>query len=67
MNVTQQVGETAGAVWRLLDEGGPQTVAELKKKLDGSGDLLAFAIGWLAREDKLQIQPDKKSFRLQLR
>ena len=67
MDVTKQVGETAGAVWRLLDEGGPQTFAELKRKLGGSGDLLAFAIGWLAREDKLQIQPEKKSYLLQLR
>ena len=67
MDVTKQVGETAGAVWRLLDESGPQTFAELKRKLDGSGDLLAFAIGWLAREDKLQIQPEKKSYLLQLR
>ena len=67
MDVTHQVGETAGAVWRLLNEDGPQTLAQPKKKMNGGGELLAFAIGWLAREDKLQIQPDRKSFRLQLR
>jgi hypothetical protein len=67
MDVTLQVGETAGVVWRLLHEDGSQTLVQLRKKMNGSGELLAFAIGWLAREDKLQIQPGKKSFLLQLR
>ena len=50
-----QVGDTAGQVWRLLDQGGPQTLAQLKKKLNGGSEFLGFAAGWLAREDKLEI------------
>ncbi len=67
MDVQTQVGETAGKVWHLLNDNGPLTLTQLKKKLDGSGELLNFALGWLAREDKIEISPAKKSFRIQLR
>lgn len=67
MDAKRQVGETAGEVWRLLDQHGPQTLAQLRKKMDGNGELLSFAIGWLAREDKLEVRPERKSFRLQLK
>jgi hypothetical protein len=65
--VSEQVGNAAGEVWRLLNQGGPQTLAQLRKKLDGSSELLAFAVGWLAREDKLEILKDKKSILLRLK
>ena len=67
MNVQAQVGETAGKIWHLLQENGPLTVAQLKKKLNGSGELLGFALGWLSREDKIDISTDKKTYRVQLR
>ena len=67
MDVQTQVGETAGKVWHLLNDNGPLTLIQLKKKLDGSGELLNFALGWLSREDKIEISPAKKSYRIQLR
>jgi hypothetical protein len=63
----EQVGDAAGQIWRLLDQGGPQTLAQLKKKLNGGSELLDFAVGWLAREDKLEILKDKKSILLRLK
>jgi hypothetical protein len=64
----EQVGETAGQIWRLLDQGGPQTLAQLKKKkLNGNSELLGFAVGWLAREDKLDILKEKRSILLRLK
>lgn len=60
MEISGQVGETAGKIWQLLNEEGPQTFPQLKKKLDGSGELLSFALGWLAREDKVDITQEKK-------
>ena len=62
-----QVGDAAGQVWRLLDQGGPQSLAQLKKKLNGGSELLGFAVGWLAREDKLEILKEKKSIVLRLK
>jgi len=57
----------AGEVWYLLDQSGPLSLTQLKKKLNGSSELLGFAVGWLAREDKLEILVEKKSFRVQLK
>lgn len=67
MDIKLQVGETAGKVWHLLNDQGAQTLSQIKKKLDGNSELLNFAIGWLAREDKVEINSEKKSLRVQLK
>jgi len=61
------VGETAGQVWNTLTTDGPMTLTQLKKKLNGQGDLLGYALGWLAREDKIDMVLQKKTLRLRLR
>ena len=67
MDINNQVGETAGKVLHALSSVWPQTLAQLKKRVNGSGELLSFGLGWLAREDKIEIIPDKKSFRVRLK
>jgi predicted ArsR family transcriptional regulator len=67
VDINAQVGETAGKVWHLLKDDGPQTLAQLKKKLNSSSELVAFALGWLAREGKVDIVQDKKSFKVALK
>ena len=67
MQIREQLGFTAGEVWHVLNDFGPQTLAQLKKKLNGSGELVNFALGWLAREDKVDISQEKKSFRVALK
>ncbi|HTS71632.1 MAG TPA: winged helix-turn-helix domain-containing protein [Terriglobia bacterium] len=67
MELNAHVGETAGKVWHSLNDDGPQTLAQLKKKLNGSGELVGFALGWLAREDKIDISQDKKNFKASLK
>ena len=67
MDIKIKVGETAGKIWQELSTDGPQTLTQLKKKVNGSGELVNFALGWLAREDKVEIIPEKKTFRVQLR
>ena len=67
MQVKDLVCETAGQIWHLLDSSGPQTLPQLKKKLNGSNRFLDFAIGWLVREDKVDISQEGKSLRLRLR
>jgi len=66
-NIQIEIGETAGKVWQALSDEGPQTVVQLKKRVAGSNEVLYFALGWLAREDKVEIVPGKKSYRVQLR
>ena len=67
MEIKEQVGETAGRVWQVLSDQGPQTLAQLKKRLNGSGELVTVALGWLAREDKVDISQDKKNLRVALK
>ena len=67
METREQVGVTAGKVWHVLNDSGPQTVAQLKKKLNGSGELVSFALGWLAREDKIDIFQEKKNLKVTLK
>lgn len=67
MNVNGQVGETAGKVWHVLSSEGPQTLAQLKKKLNGTSELLNLAVGWLAREDKVEINREKASLQVRLK
>ncbi|HMD97510.1 MAG TPA: winged helix-turn-helix domain-containing protein [Terriglobia bacterium] len=65
--IKDQVGEAAGQVWQTLTTNGPMTLTQLKKKLNGQGDMLGFALGWLAREDKIDMLLQKKTLRLQLK
>ena len=50
-----QIGETAGTVWRVLEENGAMSTAKLVKEVGAPRDLLMQALGWLAREDKITI------------
>lgn len=67
MDIKPQIGETAGGIWNLLNDGGPQTLAQIKKKLGASDELVSFALGWLAREDKVDITQEKKSYKIALK
>ncbi len=56
-----QIGETAGMVWKVLAENGPLSLAKLVKTVDRPRDLVMQALGWLAREDKVQIEDQGRS------
>lgn len=64
------IGENAGILWRLLASvSGKKWELEEIKQATGFNDLeLASAIGWLAREDKIQFElehhdtKDKKAY-----
>jgi hypothetical protein len=62
-----QVGVIAGEVWHILHDFGPQTLAQIKKRLNGAGELVGFALGWLAREDKIDISSEKKILKFALK
>jgi hypothetical protein len=67
MALKTQIGETAGEVWRLLSDEGPQTSAQLKKKVKVKGEVVDYALGWLAREDKIDFLQEKRTTRIQLK
>jgi hypothetical protein len=62
-----QIGETAGTVWHVLNEQGPLSMAKLAKAVDAPRDLVLQAIGWLAREDKIDIEESGRGRIISLR
>jgi hypothetical protein len=57
----QQIGEAAGAVWHALDEQGPMSYARLVERVGLNRDMVMQAVGWLAREGKVDISDAKRS------
>ena len=55
-----QIGETAGSVWHELNENGPLSLAKLVERVGGNRDVIMQAIGWLAREGKIEISENKR-------
>jgi len=61
------IGQTAGLVWQTLADNGAQTLATLKKSVDAPSDLVLLAVGWLAREDKLDFETAGRTTTISLR
>jgi hypothetical protein len=63
----ERIGQAAGEVWQLLDSQGAQSVPAIKKATSVPDDLIFAAIGWLAREDKLNFSKSGRSLTISLR
>jgi len=57
----EQIGETAGDIWKALSLKGPLTLSKLAKEIDAPRDLIMQGVGWLAREDKVTIEEEVRS------
>lgn len=56
----QQIGEAAGAIWHALHETGPLSYAKLVERAGANRDTVMQAVGWLAREGKVEITETKR-------
>ncbi len=63
----QKVGETAGLIWQAIDSQGALKLTALKKQLKLSDTIMHMALGWLAREDKIEMTAAGRSFLVQLK
>ena len=61
------IGHAAGEIWALLSSNGEQTLAAIKKSVDAPSDIVLAAIGWLAREDKLDFTATGRTVKISLR
>ncbi len=66
-SAVQQIGETAGAVWHAVNENGPLSLAKLVERVGGNRDVVMQAVGWLAREGKIEITETKRGRVVSLR
>lgn len=57
----QQIGETAGDIWKALSLKGPLSLAKLAKEVDAPRDLVMQGVGWLAREGKITVEEEART------
>jgi len=62
--MTNVIGETAGRIWNQLNGNDALTVAKLKAATKTDAFTLNVAIGWLAREDKINITKKGNSIKI---
>ena len=62
-----QIGKTAGKVWNQLDRNGPMSMTALTKGVNEPRDMVMQAVGWLAREEKIDIVETKRGRIVSLR
>jgi hypothetical protein len=61
-----EIGSAAGDVYRYLESKGAATVAQLKRATGFTESLVCLAIGWLAREHKVERVPKGRTTRWSL-
>jgi len=66
--MTEKIGTIAGAVWTALSENGAMNTKDLKKAAKVKTDKdLYLAMGWLLREDKLEVTEEGKDITVVLK
>ncbi len=58
-NLTEKIGGDAGRVWKTLCHWGENNVSEIAKYARIEPDEVYSALGWLAREDKIDVKYGK--------
>jgi hypothetical protein len=67
ISLVVQIGHTAGTVWKALTDNGPLSLAKLVKMVGEPRDTVMQAVGWLAREDKINLEDQGRSRIVSLR
>ena len=55
--MTEKIGATAGRIWDILKEKEQLSISQLPKILKEKESLVYQGLGWLAREGKVNYQP----------
>lgn len=63
----EQIGFTAGEIYNYLSDKGEATFSKIKKELDLKGNFADLGLGWLAREDKVEISKKGASVNVRLK
>jgi hypothetical protein len=57
-NLTNSIGTNAGVLWHILQESGKTSIHDIIKKSSLPIQEVYKAMGWLAREEKINIELD---------
>lgn len=62
------IGLSAGQIYNYLSENeGQATFAKIKKDLDLKGNFAELGLGWLAREEKVELAKSGNSLKIKLK
>jgi hypothetical protein len=61
--LTIEIGKIAGRIWKIIDIWDEVDITSIKKLSGVDENQIYSGIGWLAREDKLELNEEQK-FRL---
>jgi hypothetical protein len=61
------IGDTAGLVWNFLRTNGESSLSTLEKKVEAPRSMVSMAVGWLAREGKIEVKDEKRAVRISLK
>ncbi len=56
-----EIGEAAGKVYRYLDTHGPSSLTAVERGVGEARSVVMMAVGWLAREGKIEFRREGKS------
>ncbi len=62
-----KIGQSAGQIYNYLNDNGESTFSKMKKELDLKGNFADLGLGWLAREDKVEISKKGTSVNVRLK
>jgi|SRR5579875_3726287 len=62
----EEIGTAAGAIWKALHTNGELTLSQLKKHTKDKAPVFDWAIGWLARENKIALKQEKRTILVRL-
>jgi len=65
--MSNNIGEMAGHVWSHLNNNGEMSITKLKSALKADVLTLNAALGWLEREDKVDIGKVKNAMTVYLK
>ncbi|MBQ2123438.1 MAG: winged helix-turn-helix domain-containing protein [Bacteroidaceae bacterium] len=66
--MVNKAGELAGKIWSALSENGQMTGKDLKKAIKAKAEKDMFlGLGWLLREDKIEIAEIEKDITVTLK
>ena len=67
VQLQEMIGTSAGEIYNYLNVNGESSFAKMKKELDLKGNFADLGLGWLAREDKVEISKKGTSVSVRLK
>ncbi len=63
----ERIGFAAGEIYNYLNANGTTSFSKMKKDLDLKGNFADLGLGWLARENKVEISQKGPAVKVSLR